>query len=192
MILPPHCYSNKDRNAEGLVIHYFSCIYADPERWDDPQRCWELFFDLNLPRDARQNSWLTPLGNDRNYASADWMITPQGERIDLVPYGKKTWHAGKSAYRGRENCNNFMAGVELIAAPQVKAEYDFTEAQYKAVAELILDYNFLPKVTTHEAIRDEYLIMHPEDKHTPVKKDPGPSWDWGRLREYLNIDLDGG
>ena len=193
--LPEHCYSNKKRKAEGLTLHYFSCIYADPDRWDDPQRCWELFHDLNLSLDAKQyGPWQIPLGYGHAggiYASADWMITGKGERIDLVPYGNKTWHAGKSSYRGRENCNNFLAGVELLAAPQEGAQYGYTEGHYRGVAELVLEYGFLPKVTTHEAIRAEYKLLHPKEVIAD-KRDPGPSWDWGRLSEYLNADLDGG
>lgn len=195
MILPSFCYSSKTRRAEGLCVHYFSAIYADPKRWDDPQRAWELFHDLNLPREKEKyGPWDIDLGNghaDGIYASADFMITGKGERIDLVPDTHKSWHAGKSAYRGREDCNSFLAGVELIAAPQVSQEYGFTEGHYAALAELIIEYNFMPMVTTHEAIRREYQQRNP-DVGVPNKYDPGPSWDWSRLNYYLNQDMDGG
>lgn len=190
--LPPHCYSSRKREAEALAIHYFSCIYADPDRWDDPERCWELFHDLNLERDKElYGPWDIDLGNghkDYIYASADWFVTGAGDVIELVPYGHKTWHAGASSYKGRENCNNFMAGVEIIAAPQVSAEYGFTEGHYRGVAEIILEYGFGDRVTTHQKIREEYQNKHPE-KNIPDKKDPGPTWDWNRLNEYLNIRI---
>ncbi len=193
--LPSFCYSNKKREPDSLALHYISCIYADPDKWDDPQRIWEMLVDLNLSRDAEQYSpWQVDMGNghyDNIYASYDWMITPEGERIELVPYGNKTWHAGLSTYRGKENCNNFMAGVGLIAAPHVSNEYGFTEGHYRATAELILEFGFLPRVTTHENIRKEYQQRHPE-KNAKDKNDVGPTWDWSRLQKYTNHDLDGG
>ena len=195
MHLPQSCYSNSLRTPDSLATHYFSGINADPEKWDDPQRCWELFHDLNMTRDKEKfGPWDIDLGNghaDGIYASADWMIPQAGGILELAPFGHKTWHAGASAYNGKEKCNDFMAGVELIAAPQAGAEYGFTENQYSSLAWLILHYNFMPRVTTHSAIRREYQQRHPESD-VPDKPDPGPTFSWSRLNKYLSHDLDGG
>jgi len=194
--LPNFCFSSKIRKPDSLALHYFSCINADPDRWDDPRRCWELFHDLNLPRNKQKfGPWAIDLGNghaDGIYASAEWMVPPNGEIIELVPYGYKTWHAGFSSFRGVENCNEFMAGVELIAAPQSGPEYGFTEAQYRATAEIIVTRGFpRERVTTHQRIREEYQHNHP-DQNVPDKNDVGPTWSWDRLNHYLDHDLNGG
>ena len=41
------------------------------------------------------------------------LIGPEGERCTLVPDAGIAWHAGASAFRGRERCNDFLLGVVL-------------------------------------------------------------------------------
>ncbi len=49
------------------------------------------------------------------------LIGPEGERCTLVPDSQVAWHAGASAFRGRERCNDFLLGVsfsgDTYAAP---------------------------------------------------------------------------
>lgn len=190
--LPQFCYSQKVRKPDSLCLHWVSCIYADPDNWDDPERIWQMLHDLNLPREHQKyGPWAVDLGNghqDGIYASYDWLFTADGHRIDLVPYGHKTWHAGKSYYRGRFNCNEFMAGAGIIAAPAKGREYDFTELQYSGIAEIILEKNFGTRVTDHKTIRKGYKQRFPENK-VKDKHDVGKYWDWGRLNRYLRDEI---
>ena len=45
--------------------------------------------------------------------SAHLYIKKNGERIRFGSYNQKLWHAGISSFKGQENCNNFMIGVEF-------------------------------------------------------------------------------
>ena len=55
-------------------------------------------------------SWLT---DRRARASAHLITDVYGNHTQLAPFNVKTWHAGKSSWRGRRNCNNFMIGFEV-------------------------------------------------------------------------------
>ena len=189
--LPPHCYSKKPKTDEGTVIHYFSCIIADPEHWDNAVRCWQLFYDLNLEEKKRRfGPWdkeITPTPA-RMFASADYLIGRDGAIYELVAINNrriKTWHAGESTFSDpethemRHDCNTFMQGWELIAAPQISHDYDFTEEQYISVANMaVYQGQPLNRITGHENI-------------APGRKvDPGPTWDWDKFRYYYEVAHD--
>ena len=55
-------------------------------------------------------SWLT---DHRSNASAHLVIGKSGEMIQLAPFNIRTWHAGKSYWKGRNNLNNYSIGIEL-------------------------------------------------------------------------------
>jgi N-acetylmuramoyl-L-alanine amidase len=61
-------------------------------------------------------SWLA---NPAAKASAHLVIAEDGTVTQLAPFNKVTWHAGKSSYHGRENCNRFSIGIELANAGQL-------------------------------------------------------------------------
>jgi len=61
-------------------------------------------------------SWLC---NPAAKASAHFVVgrigfKGKGDVWQLAPTNVKTWHAGKSAYRGKRNCNNFSLGIEIV------------------------------------------------------------------------------
>lgn len=58
-------------------------------------------------------SWLT---RSEAQASAHLVIAPDGAVTQLVPFDRVAWHAGRSAYQGRPNCNGFAIGIELVNA----------------------------------------------------------------------------
>lgn len=45
--------------------------------------------------------------------SAHVYIQKNGERIVFGKDNQKLWHAGKSSFKGRKNCNSFALGVEF-------------------------------------------------------------------------------
>lgn len=45
--------------------------------------------------------------------SAHCIIWKDGSRTILAADDQRTWHAGKSNFMGRSNCNDFMLGVEF-------------------------------------------------------------------------------
>jgi N-acetylmuramoyl-L-alanine amidase len=56
-------------------------------------------------------SWLC---NPTARASAHFVIGREGTVTQLAACNMATWHAGKSAYQGRENVNGFSIGIELV------------------------------------------------------------------------------
>ena len=47
-------------------------------------------------------------------ASAHFVLGRAGEVVQLAPTNVSTWHAGRSAYRGRANVNGFSIGIEIV------------------------------------------------------------------------------
>ncbi|ODT84530.1 N-acetylmuramoyl-L-alanine amidase [Phenylobacterium sp. SCN 70-31] len=46
-------------------------------------------------------------------ASAHVVVGRDGGVLQVVPFNVKAWHAGRSVWRGRSNCNDFSIGVEI-------------------------------------------------------------------------------
>jgi len=104
--------------------------------------------------------------------SAHFLIRRKGELVQFVGCNDRAWHAGVSAWRGREQCNDFSVGIELEGADDVP----YTAAQYTMLARLV------------RALRGAYPITDVAG-HSDVapgrKSDPGPAFDWARLRRLL-------
>ncbi|MGB5065616.1 MAG: 1,6-anhydro-N-acetylmuramyl-L-alanine amidase AmpD [Candidatus Competibacter sp.] len=107
--------------------------------------------------------------------SAHLLIRRDGEIVQYVPFQRRAWHAGESAYRHRHRCNDFSIGIELEGADHLP--YD--ARQYPVLAALII------------ALRTAYPTITPERLagHAGIapgrKTDPGPAFDWIRLRRLL-------
>ncbi len=43
--------------------------------------------------------------------SAHLLIKRDGLIIQFVPFNKRAWHAGKSSFNGRNNCNDFLLAL---------------------------------------------------------------------------------
>lgn len=106
--------------------------------------------------------------------SAHFYIRRNGELWQFVSGDDRAWHAGRSHYRGRDNCNDDSIGVELEGLEG----NTFEPAQYEALATLC------------QALAQRYPIAHVAG-HEHVapgrKQDPGPGFDWPRLRDMLDF-----
>ncbi len=107
--------------------------------------------------------------------SSHLLIRRTGEVVQYVPLQRRAWHAGKSSYRGRQQCNDFSVGIELEGTD----EQDYTAAQYRRLATLIrVLRRGMPT-----------LARAPVVGHSDVapgrKTDPGPAFDWARLQAQL-------
>jgi AmpD protein len=104
--------------------------------------------------------------------SSHFVIRRDGRLLQFVPCGRRAWHAGESAWRGRLHCNDFSVGVEVEGADDVR----YTAKQYRMLA------------TLSRALCDRYPIADIAG-HSDVapgrKTDPGPAFDWGRLRREI-------
>ena len=104
--------------------------------------------------------------------SAHFLIRRDGALIQFVACDLRAWHAGRSAWRGRENCNDWSIGIELEGLEGL----GFEAAQYAALARLLraLAARFpIDEVVGHEHVAPGR------------KRDPGPGFDWLRLRSAL-------
>lgn len=107
--------------------------------------------------------------------SAHLLIRRDAEIVQYVPFQRRAWHAGRSSFRGRERCNDFSIGIELEGADTIL----FTDSQYRCLAEVI---TILQR--TYPAITPERITGH-ADIAPGRKSDPGPAFDWRRLRALL-------
>lgn len=104
--------------------------------------------------------------------SAHFLIRRDGELIQFVSTEDRAWHAGVSSWCGRDNCNDFSVGIELEGCDHEP----FEDAQYQSLAPLI---QWLRQV--HPGITKERVVGH-SDIAPGRKTDPGPAFDWDRLR----------
>lgn len=106
--------------------------------------------------------------------SAHFLVRRDGRVVQFVPCDKRAWHAGVSRWRERERCNDFSIGIELEGCD----EKPFEDVQYETLAQLV------------NALLARYpgaeLVGH-ADIAPGRKTDPGPCFDWTRLRSALPI-----
>ena len=107
--------------------------------------------------------------------SAHALIRRDGAITQYVPFGARAWHAGRSSYQGREGCNDFSIGIELEGSDQVS----YCDAQYGALGQLIVAL-----CATYDSLSAERIVGH-SDIAPGRKSDPGPAFDWARLRSLL-------
>ena len=101
--------------------------------------------------------------------SSHFLVRRDGRAVQFVGCDARAWHAGRSCWRGRENCNDYAVGIELEGLEGER----FEDAQYVALATLlrVLRARYpLEGVAGHEHVA-------PGRKH-----DPGPGFDWPCLR----------
>lgn len=106
--------------------------------------------------------------------SAHLLIRRDGAPVQYVPFHRRAWHAGVSSWRGRERCNDFSVGIELEGSDDTP----YADAQYSALAAAI------GALRTAYAIPAAHLAGH-SDIAPGRKTDPGPAFDWPRLRALL-------
>jgi len=107
--------------------------------------------------------------------SSHLLIRRDGDVLQYVPFNRKAWHAGKSEFEGRAECNEFSIGIELEGTD----EQPFTDFQYERlqlVTQLLL--------VAYPALTPERITGH-SDIAPGRKTDPGPCFDWSRYRQAL-------
>ena len=192
-LLPSYCISGRSlESVDGVILHYFSARNVDKPNEFDLEACFDLFNDLNQPIHHRSR-YMTdkPWGKPRMYASAHFLVGREGEVWQLVELNKQAYHAGASILKGRENCNTWTLGIELIG----HQHSGFTGEQYQSLASLLADleekYKFpLENIAGHDQVR--YNAM--QKRHTlKAKYDPsgrkdgkGDNFDWSRLYQLLD------
>ena len=107
--------------------------------------------------------------------SAHLLIRRDGSLVQFVALSDRAWHAGESCFEGRIRCNDFSIGIELEGTDCTPYE----TAQYECLGEAcraLMDR--WPSITVDRIVGHCDVAPH-------RKTDPGPSFDWPRLRHAL-------
>ncbi|MDP1718691.1 MAG: 1,6-anhydro-N-acetylmuramyl-L-alanine amidase AmpD [Burkholderiales bacterium] len=163
--LPSPNYDERpaDARIELLVIHNIS---LPPGEFGGPG-----IVDLFTNRlDPAAHPYYAGIAGRR--VSAHVLIRRDGAAIQFVSCAKRAWHAGVSAWCGRERCNDFSIGIELEGTDDVP----FTPVQYEQLAQLT------------RALKARYpiagIVGH-SDIAPGRKTDPGPCFDWPHYRALI-------
>lgn len=157
----PNFNDRPDENDISLVVIH--CISLPPNQFGG-EYIADLFCNCLNPNAHPYFKEIHTL-----QVSAHLMIRRDGECVQFVPFHKRAWHAGKSIFQERENCNDFSIGIELEGCETIA----YTSAQYEklnaVLAVLFENYPDLKHVTGHSDIAPER------------KTDPGASFEWSKI-----------
>jgi AmpD protein len=131
----------------------------------------EEFFlnELSISKDEYLNNIINIKVSSHIY------IKRTGEIIQFVPFDKRAWHAGESLYENIPNCNDYSIGIELEGCDDIV----FENVQYIKLAEII---NSL--LTYYKDLSSKRIVSH-SDIAPGRKSDPGPLFDWKRLKTMI-------
>jgi N-acetyl-anhydromuramoyl-L-alanine amidase len=104
--------------------------------------------------------------------SSHFLVRRDGQVLQFVSCDDRAWHAGPSTWRGRNDCNDYSIGIELEGLEG----FTFEAAQYTSLAGLV------------KAVSQNYAVnaVAGHEHVAPGRKqDPGPGFDWPRLKATL-------
>ena len=107
--------------------------------------------------------------------SAHLLIPRRGRLTQYVPFDARAWHAGRSYWRGRIECNDFSIGIELEGTDQ----RPYTTRQYRSLVRVVLALQ-----RSYPSLATGAIAGH-SDIAPGRKTDPGPAFDWARLEDGL-------
>lgn len=149
-----------------LVIHNIS---LPPGQFDGD--CIEALFCNRLDWDA--HPYFQEIRGLE--VSSHLLIRRSGELLQFVSFEERAWHAGRSEFCGRNECNDFSIGIELEGTDDLAYE----EKQYQVLAQVtgaLLD--------AYPGLSQRDIVGHNEI--APGRKtDPGPAFDWRYYRSLL-------
>ncbi|WP_425916823.1 1,6-anhydro-N-acetylmuramyl-L-alanine amidase AmpD [Pseudomonas sp. GWSMS-1] len=134
----------------------------------------QAFFQNRL--DADEHPYFAGIASLQ--VSAHFFIERDGAVTQFVSCNERAWHAGQSRFAERENCNDFSLGIELEGTDDLP----FTAAQYAALIALTQQLQ-----AAYPAITPARICGH-SDIAPGRKTDPGPAFDWQRMRMALQQD----
>jgi len=107
--------------------------------------------------------------------SAHFVVARDGEVTQFVRCEHRAWHAGQSSWLGRDNCNDYAIGIEMIG-DELRP---FTHQQYTETARLCRALmQRYPKVSRNRIVGHQDIA--------PMRKwDPGKQWNWDYFHRSL-------
>ncbi len=113
---------------------------------------------------------LARLSDPEAEVSAHYLITSQGELIQMVSEDQRAWHAGQGEWHGLDDINSRSIGIEL----DNRGDHPFGAVQMTTLESL------LRGIMHRWHIAPGGVIGH-SDMAPGRKSDPGPRFDWARL-----------
>lgn len=107
--------------------------------------------------------------------SSHLLIRRDGTLLQFVSFHDRAWHAGRSSFRGEDECNDFSIGVELEGSDEIL----FTKAQYDQLVKVADSV-----MAAWPTITPDRITGH-SDIAPGRKTDPGPAFDWPGFLERL-------
>ncbi len=106
--------------------------------------------------------------------STHLLILRSGEVLQFVNFNQRAWHSGRSSYLGKKECNDYSIGIELEGSDDLR----FQEIQYQVLAHVVtvLQATY-PKLLQHVAGHSDIARGR--------KTDPGPYFDWLKIRRLI-------
>lgn len=166
---PNHDARPNPTDISLVVIH---CISLPPGEFGGPH-IDRLFCNQLNPDD---HPFFTEIQTLR--VSAHLLIGREGDITQYVPFDRRAWHAGVSRYQDRERCNDFAIGIELEGT----VDNPYTDKQYLSLAATLKAL-----LASYPSLSSERIAGH-SDIAPDRKSDPGPFFDWRRLRQLLTGD----
>ncbi|MGU3536956.1 N-acetylmuramoyl-L-alanine amidase [Methylobacterium sp. A54F] len=117
---------------------------------------------------------LSRLANPIAEVSAHYVVLEAGRVVQMVPEGRRAWHAGRSAWKGERDVNSRSIGIEIAHPGHAGGLPPFPEAQIAAVIALCGD------ILGRHRIPPERVLAH-SDVAPGRKEDPGEGFPWARL-----------
>lgn len=147
---PNHGERALGRNPDTIILHY-----------------------TGMPEADQALNWLC---NEDSQVSSHYFIYEDGRVMQLVPEGRRAWHAGKSAWAGEIDINSCSIGIEIANSGHPGGLPMFPSVQIEAVIQLCLDCG------RRWSIRPERVLGHSDV--APIRKvDPGENFPWKALHD---------
>ena len=165
--VPSPNYNQRPENTEIqlIVIHNIS---LPPSQFGDGYI--EQFFQNQL--DWSVHPYFQTI--EGMQVSAHLLILRTGEVLQFVNFNQRAWHAGRSSYLAKQECNDYSIGIELEGSDDT----DFEEIQYQVLTDVVLQLQrAYPKTIDHIAGHSDIAAKR--------KTDPGPHFHWNRFRQLL-------
>ncbi len=126
-----------------------------------------------MPDAGQALQWLcNPVSN----VSSHYFVFENGHTLQLVPEGRRAWHAGLSHWRGETDINSCSIGIEIANPGHPGGLPPFPETQINATLQLCRD------ICTRWRIRPERVLAH-SDVAPGRKIDPGELFPWRQFAE---------
>jgi N-acetylmuramoyl-L-alanine amidase len=117
---------------------------------------------------------LQRLCNPIAQVSAHYFVFEDGRILQLVPEGRRAWHAGAGSWAGETDINSCSIGIEIANAGHDGGLPPYPAAQIDAVVALSRD------IVERWRIPPERVLAH-SDIAPARKEDPGERFPWDNL-----------